>query len=108
MGNTGSTTRDTQKPDSTRSVTGLLELIDWAALPAETRQTIRTIGPLMEEGCSQSEMARRLGVPDARVAAMRREMRDAIVSQAAGQLDRLEPPLRALVVQLRDARSSTA
>jgi hypothetical protein len=84
MGNTGSSTHGDQLDSERRrrSTTALLELIDWEALPAATRQTIRTLGPLMQEGCSQSEMAKRLKLPEARVAAMRREMRDAIVDQA--------------------------
>jgi hypothetical protein len=101
MGNTGSSTPEGSSTASTTTVTALLELIDWEALPAATRQTIRTLGPLMQEGCSQSEMAKRLRLPEARVAAMRREMRDAIVDQAYAMLDRLEPRMRGLVAELR-------
>jgi hypothetical protein len=78
-------TEDNSTTSTTTSTTALLALIDWEALPAATRQTIRTIGDLMQEGCSQSEMARRLKLPEARVAAMRREMRDAIVAQAVAR-----------------------
>lgn len=107
MGSTESSTDASQS--STSSVTSLLTLVDWTALPAETRQTIQTLGPLMAEGCSQSEIARRLGLPDATVAAMRKQMGDAIVEQAYAMLNELEPKARALVEQLRGGpRSPTA
>lgn len=104
MANTESSTHDTPQ-SSTATVTSLLRLIDWTALPAETRQTIRTLGPLMQEDCSQSEMARRLGIPDAQVATMRKELADAIVAQCQQRLNELDPPLRALVDRLRGPRS---
>lgn len=105
MGSTESSTHEGSSTTSTTTptVTALLALIDWQALPPETRQTIRTLGPLMQEGCSQSEIAKRLSLPEARVAAMRREMRDAIVDQCHARLDELEPRVRALVEQLRAA-----
>lgn len=82
------------------SVTSLLTLIDWTALPAETQQTIQTIGPLMQEGCSRAEMAARLGWPDSRVTAAVTEMRDAILAQCEAMVDDLEPRLRDLVNRL--------
>lgn len=104
MANTESSTHATpSRPTST--VTSLLELIDWTALPAEIRQTIRTLGPLMQEDCSQSEMARRLGIPDAQVAMMRRQLADAIVAQCSTLADRLEPRVRLLVDGLRGQAS---
>lgn len=108
MGNTESSTDATQS-STTPSVTNLLTLVDWTALPAEIQQTIRMLGPLMAEGCSQSEIARRLNLPDAQVAAMRKQMGDAIVVQAYAMIDDLEPRLRQLVERLREGpRSSTA
>jgi hypothetical protein len=97
MDNTACTTHE---PAST-SVTRLLTLIDWTALPAETRQTIQTIGPLMQEGCSRAEMARRLGWPPSRVTAAVDEIRDAILAQCEAMLDSLEPRLRTLVLELK-------
>lgn len=91
----------TSSMTSTRtSTTALLALIDWKALPAETRQTIRTLGPLMQEGCSQKEMARRLQLPESTVAAMRKRMADAILAQCRAQAEELEPAVRALVERL--------
>lgn len=110
MGSTESSTHDKAAAtrSTTASVTELLELVDWTALPAETRQTIRTLGPLMQEGCSQSEIARRLGLTDSQVVAMRRQMGDAIIEQAAARAGQLDPKLRDLVDRLRAGRSSTA
>ena len=103
MGSTESSMHDSQEQGSpTRSTPSV------TALPAETRETIRTLGPLMQEGCSQSEIARRLGLPDATVAQMRKQMGDAIVEQAYKRLDDLEPQARQLVQELRAGqRSST-
>jgi hypothetical protein len=107
MASTESSTHGTPSR-STSTVTSLLTLIDWTALPPETQQTIRTLGPLMQEDCSQSEMARRLGIPDAQVARMRRELADAIVEQCHRLADQLDPKLRGLVDRLRGPSSSTA
>jgi hypothetical protein len=82
------------------SSTSLLELIDWTALPPEIRETIRTLGPLMQEGYSQKAIAAELGLPEPTVARMRRELRDAIVQQCRERLDVLEPKVRALLDQL--------
>lgn len=86
------------------SVTGLLELIDWTALPAETRRTIRTVGPLMQEGCSRAEISRRLGWKDTQTAAALNLMRDAILDQCEALLDDLEPRLRDLVHHHRSSQ----
>jgi uncharacterized coiled-coil protein SlyX len=104
MGSTESSTREGSTTGAT--VTGLLTLIDWTALPASTQQTIQTIGPLMQEGCSQKEIGRRLSLSDAAVSAMVAEMRQAIIGQAYMVVDRVEPPLRALVERLREAEQS--
>ncbi len=97
MGNIGSTTQPEDSPTSTPSATALLELIDWTALPAATRQTIRTVGPLMQEGCSRQEIATRLGWPESRVAAAVAEMLEAILDQCATMIDDLEPKIARLV-----------
>jgi len=107
MGNTESTTHEASE-HPTASVTELLSLIDWQALPAATRETIRTIGPLISEGCSRSEMGRRLGWPDAQVGRAVEEIRSAIVDQCYAMLDQLEPRVRGLVESLHAAHSSTA
>lgn len=98
MAKSGSSTRETST-----SVTGLLEVIDWAALPAETRQTIRMVGPLLVEGCSRQEIGRRIGVSDATVGEMVAEVRAAFLGQAERMLDDLEPRMRARVEELRAA-----
>jgi predicted transcriptional regulator len=107
MGNTASTT-NADSTHGTATVTGLLAVVDWEALPASTRETIRTVGPLMVEGCSQKETARRLGVSDAAVAVMVAEIRGAIIAQAVAVCDSLEPPLRGLVEQLREKNAKAA
>jgi hypothetical protein len=97
MDNTGSTTQG----QASSSVTSLLTLIDWTALPAETQQTIQTIGPLMQEGCSRAEITRRLGWKDAETTAALALIRDAILEQCEQMVDDLEPRLRDLVDSLR-------
>lgn len=101
MGNTGSTTPARDSPTSTTSATALLELIDWTGLPAETQQTIRTVGPLMQEGCSRAEIAQQLGWPESRVNAAAAEIRAAILDQCARMIDTLEPKLQQLVTTLK-------
>lgn len=106
MDSTDSSTTGSYSPPSTTSrssPTELLELIDWAALPAAIRQTIMTLGPLMQEDCSQKEMARRLRLPEAKVAAMRRDLQDAILAQCRARLGDLEPRVRGLVDALASA-----
>jgi hypothetical protein len=100
MDNTASSTRET----SPTSVTELLTLVDWTALPAETRKMIQTVGPLMQEGCSRAEISRRLGWKDAQTTAAMNLIRDAILDQCRAMVDDLEPRLRDLVLALDRSR----
>jgi hypothetical protein len=96
MDNTACSTRATSR---TR-VTELLTLIDSTEFPAETQRMIRTIGPLIGEGCSRAEISRKLGWKDTETAAALNLIRDAILEQCRRQLDTLEPRLRDLVERL--------
>lgn len=100
MDNAASSTRETSQP----SVTELLHLIDSTAFPVETQKMIRTVGPLIGEGCSRAEISRRLGWKDAETAAAIALIRDAILDQCVRMVDDLEPRLRDLVDQLTATR----
>jgi len=84
-------------------MTEMLCSIDWAGLPKEEQETISTIGSLIVEGYSLSEIARRTGRPETQVASAVASLREALLVRAG----ELEPQLRERVESLR-RRTSTA
>jgi hypothetical protein len=80
------------------SATGLLELIDWDALPADVQQTIRLLGPLLIEERSRREVLDASGVTELDFARRIARAREAIVAQAFDHLDAVDPGQRELVM----------
>lgn len=72
-------------PRPLKRVTELLERIDWQALSPEARETIQTIGPLLVEDYSRSEIAQRLDLSLAtvtkRMQDLEREIREQVESE---------------------------
>lgn len=84
-------------------MTEMLDLIDWEALPQDQRSTISTIGSLLQEGYSRSEIAAKTGKTESQVASEIRELAEVLL-QATGEL---ELQLRGRVEALR-RRTATA
>jgi hypothetical protein len=84
-------------------MTAMLDRIDWASLPPKERKTISTLGSLLAEGYSRSEIAKKTGQTEAQVTSAIADLAEVLL-QASGEL---ELQLRARVESLR-RRTSTA
>jgi len=84
-------------------MTAMLETIDWVSLPIEQQQTLRSLGSLLAEGFSRSEISAKTGKTETQVAVEIRELAEVLLAHSG----ELELQLRARVESLR-RRSSTA
>jgi hypothetical protein len=79
------------------SMTGLLEVLDWPRLPAETRP----IAPYLADGWTQAEIAEELGMAGSRVSVLTNRLRQAMLEPLEEGDDELSRPLRARANELR-------
>jgi hypothetical protein len=83
------------------SLSGIVEVIGWAQLSPETQETIRTLGPLLIDGKSQTEIASALRVRDEAIAKRIAAARAELIEHALAKADELSTGLRARIEQLR-------
>ena len=78
------TNRAPSRSTPRRSATEMLEQIDWDALSTDAREAIQTIGPLLAEDYSRSEIAAIMETPVAVVTARIRLIESEIRAQVHG------------------------
>jgi hypothetical protein len=83
-------------------MTGILDVLNPADLPADVRETLTEIGLDLGDRLYDAEVAAKHGLHRDAVAAKRRRVAVAFLEQAVSHADELDPALRARVEQLAE------